>query len=151
MTLLTHKKARFDYTITDTYHAGIVLSGPEVKSLRNKSGSLTGSFVKIVGNEVFLLNAQISPYKFADNREYDPKRTRKLLLKRSEIDHLAEASQQKGITLVPLTIETVGNHIKVVVGVGRGKKVFEKRAVMKDRVIKRELEQSLKNKVRLDF
>src|SRR5690554_5566258 len=78
--LLTNKKATFEYEILRTLVAGVVLTGAEVKSLRHKSGSLTGSFVKVMGDEAFLLNAQISPYKFADNREYDPKRTRKLLL-----------------------------------------------------------------------
>jgi len=85
MTLLLNRRAKFDYEIAKELIAGIVLSGPEVKSLRNKSGSLVGSFVKIMSDEAFLLNAQITPYKFANNKDYDPKRTRKLLLSKKEL------------------------------------------------------------------
>jgi SsrA-binding protein len=138
MILLVNKKATFEYEILHKIEAGVVLSGAEVKSLRNKSGSLTGSFVKIIGEEAFLLNAQISPYKFADNREYDPKRTRKLLLKKREILELLEASSQKGNTLVPLNFSTSGRMIKLTFGVGRGKKLFEKRAKLKERDIARD-------------
>lgn len=149
MLLLAHKKARFEYEILSTYTAGIILSGPEVKSLRNKSGSLSGSFVKIVGGEAFLMNAQISPYKYADNRDYDPKRTRKLLLKKKELLQLMAADQQKGQVLVPLSFETMGPHIKVVVGVGRGRKQFEKRAKLREKTLQREVARDLKTKVRL--
>jgi SsrA-binding protein len=140
MVLLVNKKARHEYEILQSFTAGVVLSGGEVKSLRKKSGSLTGSFVKVIGTEVFLIGAQITPYPFADNREYDPKRTRKLLLKRREIQELQEASQQKGNTLVPLAFETVGRTIKLVFGVGRGLKQFEKREKIKKRDQERELQ-----------
>jgi SsrA-binding protein len=131
MVLLSNKKARHEFEILSEYTAGLVLSGPEVKSLRNKSGSLTGSFVKIVGGEAYLLNAQITPYKFADNREYDPKRTRKLLLKKRELLELQEISQQKGRSLVPLYLAGMGRTIKLRFGVGRGLKQFEKRDKLK--------------------
>ncbi len=149
MLLIENKKARFEYEIQSTLQAGVVLSGAEVKSLRNKSGSLTGSFVKVIGDEVFLLNAQISPYTFADNRDYDPKRTRKLLLHRSEISKLMESQNQKGSVLIPLAFELEGNTIKVKVGVGRGKKQFEKRAATKQRDIERDIRREVKDKVRL--
>ncbi len=145
MVLLVNKKATFEYEILQKFEAGVVLSGAEVKSLRNKSGSLTGSFVKIIGEEAFLLNAQISPYKYADNRDYDPKRTRKLLLKKKEILHLLESSSQKGNALVPLTFVASGRMIKLNFGVGRGKKQFEKRAKLKERDIARDTARDLKH------
>lgn len=147
--MLAHKKARFEYEILKTYTAGVMLTGAEVKSLRNKSGSLSGSFVKIIGGEAFLVNAQISPYTYADNREYDPKRTRKLLLTKKELLQLTEADHQKGQVLVPLSFETAGPHIKVVVGVGRGRKQFEKRAKLREKTLEREIARDLKSKVRL--
>lgn len=146
MVLLVNKKATFEYEILQKFQAGVVLSGAEVKSLRHKSGSLAGSFVKIIGDEAYLLNAQISPYTFADNRDYDPKRTRKLLLKKKEIFQLLESSAQKGRTLVPLSFETVGRTIKLNFGVGRGKKLFEKRAQLREKDIAREVARDLKLK-----
>jgi len=145
MVLLVNKKAHFEYEILHTYQAGVVLSGPEVKSLRGKSGSLTGSFVKIIGEEAFLLNAQISPYTYADNREYDPKRTRRLLLKKKEILLLLEVSAQKGSALVPLSFAAVGRVIKLNFGVGRGKKHFEKRAKLKERDLARDTARDLRH------
>lgn len=143
--LVVNKKAHFEYEILHTFEAGVVLSGAEVKSLRQKSGSLTGSFVKIIGNEAFLLNAQISPYKYAANQDYEPKRTRKLLLKKKEINQLLESSAQKGNTLVPLAFELSGRMIKLKFGVGRGKKQFEKRAKLKERDIARDMARDLKH------
>ncbi len=149
MLLIQNKKARFEYEIKDTFEAGVVLSGAEVKSVRKKSGSLTGSFVKIIGDEAFLLNAQISPYAFADNRDYEPKRTRKLLLHRKEILKLSEAQAQKGAVLVPLALELHGQMIKLKLGVGRGKKQFEKRAVTKQRDVERDIRREMKDKIRI--
>lgn len=144
MTLLEHKHARSEYEIEKTFYAGIVLTGGEVKSLRNKSGSLTGSYVKIFQNEAFLLNAQITPYAFAKNEDYDPKRTRKLLLKKQEIIKLIETQDQKKKTLVSLKIELVNNKIKVLIGIGRGLKKFEKRERLKKRDVQREIERAVK-------
>lgn len=144
MLLLQNKKATHEYEIEKTYTAGVVLSGPEVKSLRNKSGSLTGSFVKNVGSELFLINAQISPYKFADNTEYDPKRTRKLLLRKKEIGALAVALEQKGRALVPLSFELIDNKVKLKFGLGRGLKLYDKRAKLKERTIRRDIARQMK-------
>lgn len=137
--LLKNKKARFEYEILDTYEAGVILSGPEVKSLRGQRGSFAGSFVKLVGGEAFLLNAQISPYPFADNTDYDPKRTRKLLLSKHELADLAKIVAQKGKTLVPLAFVLKNNKIKLEFGVGKGKKAHDKRAEIKKRDLEREL------------
>ena len=145
MALLVNKKARSEYTIRDTFLAGMMLSGAEVKSLRNSSGSLTGSYVKILGGEAFLLNAQITPYKFADNREYDPKRTRKLLLRKKEINRLEEALSQKGLTLVPLSVQLHHNLIKLEVGIGQGLKQYEKREKLKKRTQERDIQRMMKD------
>lgn len=142
--LIKNKKARYEYDISKTLTAGIALSGQEVKSLRLKHGSLSGSFVKIIGDEAFLVNAQINPYSFADTQDYDPKRTRKLLLKKKEIYMLKETASQKGWALVPLTLFLKGKNIKLELGIGRGKKEFEKRAVLKERAIKRDMDRELK-------
>lgn len=149
MILLFNKKAKLDYEILKTYQAGIVLSGGEVKSLRAKHGSFADSFIKIINHEAVLINVQINPYSFADNKDYDPKRTRKLLLHHSEIDQIIEATNKKNSTLVPLSIETVGRQIKLNFGLGRGKKQFEKRADLKKKAIARDVEREFKNKVRL--
>lgn len=149
MILLVNKKATFEYEILRHYQAGIILSGPETKSLRLKSGSLSGTFVKILGDQAYLLNAQITPYKYADNRDYDPKRTRKLLLHKKELLQLQEAAAQKGQTLVPLSLELIGRYIKLNLGVGRGKKQYERRAELRRRAVERDVARELKEKVRL--
>jgi SsrA-binding protein len=149
MKLVINKKAHHDYTITHTYQAGVMLNGGEVKSLRKQSASLNGSFVKMMSGEAFLINAQITPYQYADNRDYDPKRTRKLLLKNKELQQLAEITDQKGLTLVPLSFELVGRNIKLNIGVGRGKKQFEKRSELRRKDIERDVAREMKDKVRL--
>ena len=148
MTLLENRRARLEYEILQTYDAGVVLTGGEVKSLRNKSGSFFGSYVKVIGDEAFLLNTQITPYKFADNRDYDPKRTRKLLLKKKEIRHLQEVST-KGVTIVPLRFELHNKKIKLQLGVARGKKQFERRAELRKRAVERDIQREMKDKVRI--
>lgn len=145
MILVANKKARHDYQISKTLQAGIVLTGSEVKSLRSKAASLKGSYVKIIGNEAFLINAQINPYKFSKNENYDPKKTRKLLLNKKEIYQLITTSDQKGWAIVPLSIELVRNKIKVNIGVGRGAKEFEKREKIKKRQTQREIAKKIKN------
>lgn len=145
MVLIPNKKARAEYAISKTLTAGIVLSGAEVKSLRARQGSLKGSYVKLVGGELFLINAQISPYKFSDPRKtYDPKRSRKLLVKKSELLELQALQEQKKVVLVPLAIELLGNLIKVKVGVGKGLKKYEKRERIKKRDLERDVAREMK-------
>lgn len=147
MILVSNRRARAEYAISKTFTAGIVLSGAEVKSLRLKQGSLKGSYIKLVGGELFLLNAQISPYKFADSRlEYDPKRSRKLLIKKKELLDLQALQEQKKVSLVPLAIELNGKYIKVSVGVGKGLKKFEKKERLKKRDQERDVAKELKYK-----
>lgn len=147
MKLIINKKAKFDYTIAKTFQAGVVLTGPEVKSLRNQSGSLTGAYVKPVGGEIFLLGAQITPYKFAQNQDYDPKRTRKLLLRKKEIVGLIGDLEQKGFTLVPMSFELVKNQIKLNVGLGKGKREFEKRAELKKKAVQKDIDRDIKDRL----
>ena len=144
MLLIKNKKARHEYEISKTYHAGVVLSGGEVKSLRLKHGSLTGSYVKHIGGELFLINAQINPYKFAKNEDYDPKKTRKLLLRKKEIYQLAGASDKKGWNIVPLSFELEHNKIKLIIGLGKGRKQFEKREILKKKAMKMDVARELK-------
>jgi len=148
MILVHHRKARAEYEILDQYQAGIVLSGAEVKSLRNSHGSLHGSFVKVLNGELYLMGAQISPYPFADNTEYDPMRSRKLLLKKKEIYTLIEETSTKGKTLIPLALELKGHTIKLNFAVAKGKKAHDRRAEIKKRDIQRDIEKETKQKVR---
>lgn len=145
---MTNKKAFHEYTIEHKVIAGVVLSGPEVKSLRLKHASLQGSFVKIVGGELFLINAMINPYPYARQDKYDPKRTRKLLATRLEIDRLIGEVAKTGRTLVPLSIIVEHNRLKVVVGVGKGKKTHEKREAVKRLDEKRRLDATYKSRLK---
>lgn len=149
MTLAINKTAKRDYEIIKTFTAGLVLSGAEVKSLRLKHASLKSSFVKIVNGEAFLINAQINPYEFANNQDYDPKRTRKLLLKKKEINLLKEATDKKNITIVAIKIFLAGNKIKLEIGIGRGKKEYEKRSELKKKAIQRDVDREIKQKIKM--
>lgn len=139
--------AHFNYEILDKYEAGIVLTGPEVKSIRNNGISLKAAYVKILGNnEVYLLNAHISKYKpaFSMQQTYDPERSRKLLLNKKEIDKLNGKTREKGLTIVPLKIYLEGRNIKVEIALARGKKLYDKRDDMKKKEEKRRAERAVK-------
>ena len=144
MLLVKNKKASFEYQLAKKYKAGLVLTGSEVKSLRLKHASLAGAYVKVIADEIFLINSQINSYAFANNEDYDPKRTRKLLLKKKEISELTEKSQEKGWSIVPLAFTLEHNKIKLELALGKGKKEFEKRETIKKRDLKRELSKKLK-------
>lgn len=140
MSLVFNKKAQHEYIISKKFVAGIVLSGAEVKSLRLQQASLNGSYIKEISNELFLVNAQVNSYSFAKQEEYDPKRSRKLLLKKSEVNSLIEASKQKGFAIIPLAFFLAHNKIKLELALAKGKKEYEKRESIKKRDLKRELE-----------
>lgn len=144
---IVNRSAFHDYTIADRLEAGIKLTGPEVKSVKGNRVSLTGSFVRIIGSEAFLVNAQIQPYQFARIENYDPRRTRKLLLSKKEIIALKGKIEGANLTLVPLSLYTTHGLVKLEVGVARGKKQYEKREELKRRAVKRELEQDYRGKV----
>lgn len=129
-----NRKARHDYSIEDSVEAGIVLTGSEVKSLRNGRANITESYATEQAGDIYLVNAHISEYKQAGPQNHDPKRARKLLLKRREINRLAAAVQRDGMTLVPLRIYFNARGIaKVELGLARGKRQFEKREAIKQR------------------
>jgi SsrA-binding protein len=140
MSLIFNKRAQYEYTISKKFIAGVVLEGAEVKSLRLKQASLNGSYIKEIGGELFLINAQINAYAFANPENYDPKRSRKLLLKKNEVTNLVENSKQKGFAIVPLAFFISHNRIKLELALARGKKEYEKRESIKKRDLKRELE-----------
>ena len=140
MSLVFNKKASYEYTIGKKFVAGVVLTGSEVKSLRLQQASLNGSHIKEIAGELFLLGAQINAYSFAKQEDYDPKRSRKLLLKKNEMEALIEASRQKGSAIVPLAFFLSRNRIKLELALAKGKKEYEKREVIKKRDLKRELE-----------
>ena len=132
MSLITNKKAGFNYEITDKYTAGMELFGFEVKSVRKGQGSLDGSYVTVRGNEAFLVNSFIPPFQEKNApKDYDPNRTRKLLLTKKEILELVTIEKTKGLTIVPISVYNKGRVLKVDLGVGKGKKKFDKRETLK--------------------
>lgn len=142
MQLASNKRARFDYDIKDTFDAGLVLSGAEVKAAKTGNVSLQGSFVKLTGTEAFLINCHIGPYKYAPNESYEPTHTRKLLLKKSEIQKLL--GKDKGVTIVPVEMYTTSRGlVKVKIGLGRGRKKADKREYIKSRDIDRDTKKGL--------
>lgn len=143
-TYATNKKARFDYQILETLEVGLVLTGPEVKSIRTGKAKLTGSFVTIHNDEALVTNLHIAKYPYASIQDYVPDRTRTLLLKAREINYLRGKMQEKGLTLVPLSLYTKGRHIKMEIGVGLGKKHYDKRDVIKKRELQRQERRAMK-------
>jgi SsrA-binding protein len=145
----THRKATFHYEILETYEAGISLLGSEVKSLRAGKSSLDGCFGRVEGSELFLFNFHIAPYPYAHTGEPpDPRRTRKLLLNRAEINKIAGKLQLKGLTLVPLELYFRNGWAKVSLGLGRGKRGADKRDDLKKKAVEREAEKSFKGSYR---
>jgi SsrA-binding protein len=145
-TIATNKRAVFDYELLDHYEAGLALTGAEVKSIKNGHISLKGSFVTIHDGELFLTNANISPYPFAKTTaSYEPTRSRKLLVRKREIDSLVGKLHIKGLTLVPLRVYTKKRLIKLEFAVGRGKKAFDKRSDIAKHEAKRKIERALKS------
>ena len=146
MSLIEHKKARLDYEILEEFEAGLELLGPEVKSLRGKLGKLEGAHAIVRDGEAYIVGMHIPPYQPGNTpKEYDPARTRKVLLTKKEIAELAGYEGQKGLTIVPLRVYNKGRNLKVALGVARGRKKYDKRAVLKERDTKREIDRSLKN------
>ncbi len=138
--LVKNKKAFFDYHILEKMEAGIVLLGKEVKSLRQGKASLVGSYVSVDDNECFLVNSHISPYQPNNTpQDYDPRRKRKLLLSRKQIDYLSGKKKEKGMSVIPLSVYTKKRLIKLEIGVGRGKKKYDKREALKRKTIDRDL------------
>lgn len=148
-TYATHRRAKFDYEILDTFEAGISLLGTEVKSVRKGQVKLEGGHVIVRGGEAFLVGITIPPYQAQNAKaDYESDRTRKLLLSRKELAILEEKSEQAGLTLVPLRLYNTGRNIKVEVATVRGKKKADKRETIKSRDTKRDIERSFKFKMK---
>ena len=136
---IINKKARFDYEILESLEVGIVLRGMEVKSVKGGRVNISDAFVKVIGDELWLVNADITKYQYATDEHYDSKRTRKLLIQRKQLDRLESKMKQGNLTLIPLSIYTVRGYIKVEVGLAKGKKYHEKRKAEKERDMDRDL------------
>ncbi|MCC6198910.1 SsrA-binding protein SmpB [Candidatus Nomurabacteria bacterium] len=142
---LHNKKATFDYTLWETYECGIELLGTEVKSIKHHHGSLTGGYVAFVDGELYLLGAHIPPWQEGNTQgEYDPYRSRKLLVRKNELVALKKASDTKGLTFIPISLYGKGTLVKMQLAIARGKKVFDKRDVLKKKAVQRDIERALR-------
>jgi len=145
-TIALNKRARFDYFIEDRFEAGLVLEGWEVKSLRASKAQITESYVVIKNTEAWLLGAHVAPLNTASTHIHpDPTRTRKLLLNRTELDHLIGAVERKGYTLIPLALYWKKGRAKLEIGLAKGKKAHDKRASEKDRDWQRQKDRLLRH------
>ena len=143
---INNRKAKYDYEILSTIECGIVLTGTEIKSIRNGNANLKDSYAVIKGNEVFILGMHISEYKEGNIFNHDEKRTRKLLLHKKEILKLSDKIELNGNTLIPLKLYFKGNKVKILLGLAKGKKTYDKRESIKERDIAREIKKEMKNK-----
>ena len=141
---ILNRKARYDYEIEDTYEAGIVLTGTEIKSIRQGKVNIKDSYAIIRNNEIFLINTHISLYDEGNRFNHVETRTRKLLLHKKEIYKLRDKLEIEGYTLIPLKIYFVKGRAKVLIGVAKGKKNYNKKESIKERDIKREMERDIK-------
>jgi SsrA-binding protein len=139
-----NRKARHEYFIEESFEAGMVLEGPEVKSLRDGRGNLVDSYAKVKRDEVYLYNMHISPYPFAHHVNLDPVRIRKLLLTRKEIKRLVGKTEEKGYTMIPLKVYFSGGWAKVEIGLAKGKKKADKRQAIKEKDMKRDMDRERK-------
>ncbi len=138
-----NRKARFDYEIIETFEAGLVLTGSEVKSIRAKQVQLKDSYVSFVSDEAFLQNAHISEYQASSYNNHTPERMRKLLLHRIEIDKIFSALRERGLTCVPLKMFFKNGYVKVDIALVKGKKIHDKREAIKKRDVNLEMKKSL--------
>ncbi len=143
--IATNRQARFKYELLEKYEAGLVLTGSEVKSLRNKDASLSEAYAALRGGEIFLYNLHIAPYEQAGMFGHEPKRPRKLLLKRAEINKVIGKMNEKGYTLVPVKLYFTGRGIaKVQIALAKGKQLHDKRETIRKREVERDIQRALK-------
>ncbi|MCZ7555592.1 MAG: SsrA-binding protein SmpB [Bacteroidia bacterium] len=138
--IMVNRRARHEYHVLETLEVGIVLKGTEVKSIRAGKVNLQDSYATVEAGELFLYNMHVSPFEKGNIFNHDPVRVRKLLAKRREILKLAQKTNEKGLTLIPLQLYFVGRHLKVELGVCKGKKLYDKRESLKSRDVQRDLE-----------
>jgi len=143
--LVGNRRAYHDYEIIEPFEAGIVLQGTEIKSIRNHGASLQEAYVKVLSGEVWLVGSTIAPYRFGNIHNHEEKRDRKLLMHKREINRLKTAVQEKGLTIVPLSMYLSKGKIKVRIAIAKGKKNFDKRSDIKEKDEKKRMQQALKN------
>ena len=147
-TIATNRRARHEFLILETVEAGLVLRGTEVKSLREGEVTFKDSYATIRNGEGWLLGCHINPYSHGTDANHDPERDRKLLLHRKEIGRLSGKIAERGWTLIPLRLYFKGGRAKIELGLGRGKKLHDKRAALRDRDVRREMDQAARQTVR---
>lgn len=143
--LISNRRAFHDYEVLQTFEAGIVLQGTEIKSLREYGGSLQEAYVKILSNELWLIGSTIAPYRFGSVYNHEERRDRKLLMHRREIKRLKEAVQEMGLTIIPLKCYLKGGRAKLSIAIAKGKKTVDKRAAIKERDDKRRMDSAIKS------
>jgi SsrA-binding protein len=135
-----NKRARFDFFIDETYEAGIVLTGTEVKALREGKVNLKDSYAKVKNEEIYLIDAHISPYTHGNRFNHNPDRPRKLLMHKREIKRLYGKSREKGFSMIPTKMYFKDGRVKVEIGLGKGKRMYDKRELLKQKTLEREVE-----------
>jgi SsrA-binding protein len=143
--IVSNRRATHDYEILETFEAGIVLQGTEIKSIRAHGATLQEAYIKVLNGEIWLIGCNIAPYRFGNIYNHEEKRDRKLLMHKREINRLKVASQEKGLTLIPLALYLKQGRIKVRLAIAKGKKNIDKRADIKERDEKRHMQQALKH------
>ena len=144
---INNRRARYDYEILETYECGLMLQGAEVKSIREGRATINEAYARVQDGEVWLHQMHITPYPYS-REELDPVRRRKLLLHHREIDELARATGEKGVTLVPLRLYFKDHRAKILLGIARGKRAYDKRRVISERDAKREAQRAMKERSR---
>ena len=145
-TFITHRRATFDFEILDTYDAGVELFGLEVKAIRSGKGKLEGAHIIVLGGEAYLVGASVPAHQPINApKNYEPERVRRLLLSRKEINEIAQKSDQKGLTIIPLMLYSSGRNIKLKMAVAHGKKKQDKRELLRKRDAERHIERTLKS------
>jgi SsrA-binding protein len=142
--IVSNRRATHDYEILETFEAGIVLYGTEIKSIRNNGATLQDAYIKVLKNELWLIGCQIAHYRFGNVHNHEEKRDRKLLMHKREINRLKVATQEKGQTVIPLALYLKNGRVKVRIATAKGKKAFDKRASIKERDEKRHMQQAIK-------
>ena len=147
-TIATNRRARHEYQILESFECGLVLHGYEVKSIREGRVSISDAYGMVKGSEAFVENMHVTPYSHGDLRVIDPLRTRKLLLRRKQIDYLLGKTKERGLALVPLKLYFKGPRVKLEIGIGRGKKLYDKRHDIAERESRRDIERAVRGKQR---
>jgi SsrA-binding protein len=145
-TVATNRRAHHDFEILETFEAGLVLEGSEVKSMRDGKANLKDAFAQVKGGEVWLVGMYVAPYSFSRGGGHDPERTRKLLMQRREIDRMAGKLAEQGLTLVPLRLYFREGKAKLEIGLARGRRTVDKRQAIKEREQRREMERGLRRR-----